>query len=179
MSVDLDGEIDRTVRSMLDAEPSPALRARVEAAIRTGEPRPRRMAWALPVAAAAVMILLVSLFRLSPHEDSPVVVAGSDVRLPVTKVAEQTPETMGAAPRPVVRGQVSIRGGAVAQTASRSAAHAFSSPTGAATVLQPLDPIAVSSIGTNVLPDPTVSVAALPPIRELQVLPLPSLQDRH
>ena len=51
---DLDGEIDRTVRSMLDAEPSPALRARVEAAIRTGEPRPRRMAWALPVAAAPI-----------------------------------------------------------------------------------------------------------------------------
>ena len=97
---DADLEIDRAVRSMLDAEPSDGFRARVMAAIRTEEPPRRWMSWALPLGSAAVAILVVSVFMLSRQPGAPQIVAGRDVRLaaPAAQIAEQVPPAIARAP---------------------------------------------------------------------------------
>jgi len=90
MSVDFDREIDRAVRSMLDAEPPAALRARVLAAIRAGEPRRAWMSWAVPVA-AAVVILMVGVFTSSRQPNARKILSGRDVPLPRLVAHDATP----------------------------------------------------------------------------------------
>jgi len=67
MSADLDREIDRAVREMLDVEPPAGLRGRVMQRIEEGHVASgfsRKILWAgLPVAAAAVILIAVVLAR--------------------------------------------------------------------------------------------------------------------
>ena len=100
MSVDFDREIDRAVRSMLDAEPPAALRARVLAAIRAGEPRRAWMSWAVPVAAAAVVILMVGVFTSSRQPNAPKILSGRDVPLPRLVAHNATPPATVMSARP-------------------------------------------------------------------------------
>ena len=99
MSVDFDREIDRAVRSLLDAEPPAALRARVLAAIRAGEPRRAWMSWAVPVA-AAVVILMVGVFTSSRQPNAPKILSGRDVPLPRLVAHDAMPPATVMSARP-------------------------------------------------------------------------------
>ncbi len=92
---DLDSEIDRAVRSMLDAEPSSAFRARViDALEKHGGRRPSfSFAIAAGAAAAVVLALIVLLPLRSAKPPVTVVVDARDVHLPapVTHVAPPQP----------------------------------------------------------------------------------------
>jgi hypothetical protein len=74
MSADLDREIDRAVRQMLDVEPPVGLRARVMARIENpgASGFSRKLLWiAMPVAAAAVILIAVVLARREGPAPSP------------------------------------------------------------------------------------------------------------
>ena len=71
MSADLDREIDRAVRSLLDVAPPLRLRARVLASL---EPRPRRSFSGrslVPIAAVAIVLLMVLVLRPWRSEQAP------------------------------------------------------------------------------------------------------------
>jgi hypothetical protein len=88
MSADLDREIDRAVRSLLDAEPSEVFGARVRASMDARRPHRPRMASLIPAGVgAAAIVLAIVLAPWGTTERPPHLLAGRDVQLP-TPVAD-------------------------------------------------------------------------------------------
>lgn len=84
MSADLDREIDRAVRAMLDREPPALLRSRVLSSIEGGDRRWSIAPFAIPAGALAIAIVLWIVLAPGRAVDRPVQIsAGSgDVHLP-------------------------------------------------------------------------------------------------
>lgn len=110
MSADLDREIDRAVRSLLEAEPSASLRARVLASTDARRRRSPSAASAIPVVVvAAVVVVAVIVTPWLRTERPPDVIAARGIHhaapviriavprqateVPVTRVATVTTET--------------------------------------------------------------------------------------
>jgi hypothetical protein len=88
MSADLDREIDRVARSLLDAEPSASFGARVRASTDARRrPGPGVSSLIPAVVVAAALVLAVVLAPWPTTERPPHIVAGRDVPLP-TPIAE-------------------------------------------------------------------------------------------
>jgi hypothetical protein len=188
MSADFDKAIDRAVREMLDVEPPADLRARVMARLPAsadaagGRPaagfRLPASRWILaPLAAAALMVLVVSLARRSePLLQTSVVARGPDRYLP----PESTPR---AAPQPV--GQV-VPPRVVPSPAPRSrnsgtvVAADFGEP--GTTVIEPLKritPIDAAPITQEIIAPAEIAVRPLNAITELQIAPLTPADRRN
>src|SRR4029079_3726629 len=103
MSADLDREIDRAVREMLDVEPPAGLRARVMQRIEerhVASAFRRKILWAgLPIAAAAVILIAVVLARREgaapplPPPTSPSIATATPTSEPQTSTQSAPPET--------------------------------------------------------------------------------------
>jgi hypothetical protein len=176
----LDTAIDRTVREMLDVEPRADLRARVIARIE--EPGAsaslvasafRRKAWlAIPLAAAAVLILAVTLSRRSEPPVQPTRLASADQNLPVD-TQPQVPAP--ATPRTVTRA-VSIPPNRPGNGRSGTIVAALlAGPDNATTDIEPLKtitPIQLAPIGERSIAPEAIAVRPLNPITDVQVAPL-------
>lgn len=168
MSADLDKQIDRAVREMLDVEPRADMRARVIARIDA-----RRVSFQLPVAsfqrfaavatiAALVVLALLATRHAEPPAQSRVATNGADVRLP--------------APDPVTAATTAKIGAREAPQAPTRVAYATSvDATPAAADIDPLKaiaPIEVAPIAqSSITPEP-IAVRPLNPITEMQIAPL-------
>jgi hypothetical protein len=118
MSADLDREIDRAVREMLDVEPPPGLRGRVmdrlESIERPAASRFGRTIWwtAAPLAAAALMVLAVllprheSTTRVAPAPAPSIARANPPSTPPAATPAPRLPEQPGT--EPIAAGAVDL-----------------------------------------------------------------------
>ena len=169
MPVDLDREIDRAVRSMLDAEPPADLRGRVMASIQANdEPRRRWVSWAIPLASAAAVILAVMVFTRLPHDRPAQIVAGHDRQLPspVARAAEQRAAIVTAPPvQPVLR-----------SVPRRALVHATSLEEPAETGIDALAAPAPLSVGTLPAPASTTMPSIQPAPLRVNALDLPALE---
>jgi len=171
MSSDLDREIDEAVRSMLDAEPAAAFRARVMAEIRADRPRRAWMSLAVPLASAAIVILLISVFTPWRHTQTPVPFKGQDLRLPAppNQIAEQR-RALVVVPPPVERH------GRAPQRRGVGVAHATPLEEPAEGGIDALAAPAPLSIGTLPAPKSTAMPSIQPAPLRVNALDLPALE---
>ena len=165
---DVDREIDRAVRSMLDVEPPADLRARVLASIQSNEPRRRWVSWAIPLASAAAVILIVSVFPRLPHDRSPKIIPGRDIQLssPVARGGGQPSLIVTAPPvQPVGR-----------SVPQRARVHATSLEEPAETGIDALAAPAPLSVGTLPAPASTTMPSIQPAPLRVHALDVPALE---
>lgn len=187
MPADLDREIDRAVREMLDVEPAADLRDRV--LDRIGRPAPGwKWSWvAVPVAAAAVVALAV-VFRPA----APAPIAGRTIAANVpTNTGAQLPAEAGShgiAHLPAEAGSHGVaRLEANAGTHERSwlpasAGRDASASGGNDVAIAPLAtpaPITVRPLEPRAMSATDVTVERLPAIAPISIEPLPAERGRH
>ncbi len=180
---ELDREIDRAVREMLDVEPPAGLRGRVLDRIELS-PRSdfrRRIAWiAVPVAAAAVIVLMVLLPWRRASEQGPrpsLAEAAPTISVPPV----ESPKTPGSAttlsiplrhaPAPRRREAPASQERMVVATM----APATDDTIGADVELEPLAsiaPIAIPAVRPADIRPAAIAITPLAPIAELQIAPL-------
>jgi hypothetical protein len=198
MSADFDKAIDRAVREMLDVEPPAGLRQRVIerlpafAEAPAGKPASgsqlpasgfRLPAFsfvassfsrkiALPVAAAAVLVLGVFLTRSTPRQPESTTVS---VPQPATQstvtppVAEPSPQVRPERPEPAPRAvAVARRSGQVVE----GAMYVPAAPSGDIEPLQALAPIQVAPVTQRPMTQPDIAISPLNPIADLEIAPL-------
>jgi hypothetical protein len=202
-----DSAINRAVREMLDVEPPPNLRARVIEKLLTscrlpaagcrlpatgfrlpasGCRLPASRLWlAVPLGAAAVIVLAVLLARRVEPPAAPAAVASAaDRYLPLEPVAgperPQVQVARGANEAPSVSGA-----GNAPQPATRARGTVFAAldaDDAAAVVIDPLTsiaPIAVAPIAQNAIAPGDIAVRPLDTIAEMQIPPLAPPDRRH
>lgn len=163
----LDAAIDLAVREMLDVEPRPDCRARVIDEIERRR-HPFNWTWVMaPIAAAAVLILAVMLWRPAATPERR---QTSDIVLRPPAVSHQPASTTTAAP-PLVR---------VARTVDaqrRVTAAAFvppeePRPTIALEPLPPIDAISVEPVTLQAIDTQRIGPAPLMAIAEIEIEPV-------
>lgn len=181
----LDMAIDRAVREMLDVEPPMGLRGRVLDRIQ----RPRRsFAWvwiAVPVAAAAVILLaVVGSWRQAapPARPAAPIVARVEPRVTVPVVgSSKTPETSKTASIPLP--YVTPRGRRPAPSGLDDGPIAAAlAPADDASEIDPLSPIApitVPSVSPASITPAEIAISPLSPIVELHIAPLSPPERRN
>lgn len=156
MSADLDREIDRAVRSLLDAEPSPRLRWRVLASLERPKGPVLSAASLVPIAVVAIVLVLALVLRPWRSAPPPMTTTADahDMRLPTAGV-ERAPD----APHPSAT---------IAQPAPRRSRALTARAAPRATAAEPEDP----GIAALVRPAPlSVETIAAP-----EVTVMPSIQ---
>ena len=173
MRADLDQEIDRAVREMLDAEPRPDLRARVLE--RIAEPRRQfPLRWVvLPVAAAALLLLAIAAPWLT-SENAPFI-RTSSLSQPVAAVRAPVPRAVNrSAIEPTEAVSAAARKAPVVRLASTEP------PTQVRVApLGPLDAIEVPPLSVTRLVDRQVAVAPLAPIEQIEIEPVGPPEGRN
>ena len=163
---DLDRAIDLAVRAMLDVDPRADLRARVIERIE--QPRRRfRWTWVLaPIAAAAVLVVVVMLWRLAQvREGWP------------TDIVLHSPETTGQMASTIVSPPPVVRVARRANLQRRGTAAALASPEAGSPVIQ-LDPlrridaISVAPVTLQAVDTERIAIAPLTPIAEIEIEPV-------
>jgi hypothetical protein len=184
----IDRAIDSAVREMLDVEPLPGMRGRVLQRIQTEDPTffGRKLLWAaLPLAAAAVVILSVLLPRQREQQPAPVATAVNTqpqnpaVAPPPPSTAPRAPRTTPAIePRPAVVAQRVPRPASAAtarpdRVVAAAASFTASEPAdGGIAPLEAIAPIEVAPVAPRALAQADIAMRPLTPITELVIAPL-------
>ena len=201
MSADLDKQIDRAVREMLDVEPRADLRARVLERLPASGSQLPASGFRLPAfgsrlrasgtffdfvasgvsrnrlvfAAAAVALIVLAVFvarRSEPGPQAPVSAQRADVGLP----SEGTPPVIAGRRSPLVVPDAAVSpSGATTRRAPRTADDRIVYATDAATAIEPLTsiaPISVEAIEPEPIAPAEIAVRPLNAIAEIQIAPL-------
>ena len=173
MSADLDHEIDRAIRSLLDAEPPAGLRGRVLASIGHGRRPAFALRLAVPIAVVAMVVVLVLVFAPWRSTPPPATTTANarDVQLP-----QQLAGPIREAPR--VAETASPAPPQHARAAGLPAAHAKTSAEPEDVGIEALARPAPLSVDTIAAPVPTAIPSIQPaPLRvaalELRALEMP------
>ena len=167
---DFDQAIDRAVREMLDVEPRSGLRARVLE--RIAELRPRSpLRWAIvPIAAAALLMLILSAPWWTSQKAAPVIAS--------TSLATVVPSVHASSPSAVSR-PATMRAGAPREAKALRAEPNAPSMTVAVAPLEALDGINVPPVAVARLDAQQVTVAPLAPIEQIEIEPVGSPEGRN
>jgi hypothetical protein len=176
MSVDLDKQIDRAVRDMLDVEPSADLRARVMAQLPApGSPRPAPgfrlpASWVLgSIAAAALVVIAVFVARRTEPVPQPPAIAKAADRYLAPEAAPLTVDV------PVVRTRRAPAAAPRAESTGSVLAAVFTADEPGTMRIAPLGaiaPISVAPIAHNAIAPAEVAVRPLNTMTEIQIAPL-------
>lgn len=172
MRADLDQEIDRAVREMLDAEPRPDLRARVLE--RIAEPRRRwPLRWAVvPIAAAALLTLMIAAPWRASHNVSPFIRS--------TPVSQAVPAVRASLPRGLNRNPVEPT--RTASTATRVVPAVRLARSEPATVgpepLETLEAIDVPPVALTRLDGQPIAIPPLASIEQIEIQPVGPAEGR-
>jgi hypothetical protein len=171
----LDGEIDRAVREMLEVEPPAGLRGRVLDRIELSTNR-RKIAWiAVPVAAAAVIVLVVLAPWRPPTQHGPQPLNATAA--PGTVPLVESPKTPGS-PKTFslpLRYARAPRTQQVPASRERMVMAAVVPATDGTSGIEPLAsiaPIAIPAVRPADITPAEITITPLAPIAELQIAPL-------
>lgn len=173
MRADLDQEIDRAVREMLDAEPRPDLRARVLERIVHPHPHTHPLRWVvLPIAAAALLLLFVVAPWRTGQKAAPAVASTSLANIvpaidaPLSANVNRPAKTLGETRR-------------VARETQALRADPNGPPvTVAVAPLEPLDAIQVPPVALTRLDGQPIAIAPLASIEQIEIQPVAPPEER-
>jgi hypothetical protein len=175
----IDAAIDRAVRDMLDVEPPADLRTKVLRRVEVRAASTLRWKILVPIGAAALLILAVTLVRRFEAPAPPPTLSASAVprdRFPAASTPRAPIELSPAPPR----GTMTANSGAARMPADIASASSTGT-TEASVAIEPLNtisPIDVAPIPPrSITPDP-IDVSPLDPITEMQIAPLNSPDRR-
>jgi hypothetical protein len=173
MRADLDDAIDRAVREMLDVEPPAELRGRVLERIAQPARRFPTQWIVVPIAATALLILMVAAAWRTARNTTPVIRSTPVAQL--VSAIRTSPRHVSAQPVEATR----------TAAASRSAAPVVRiepselSPSLAVAPLEALDAIDVPPVAVTRLEDRQVTIAPLAPLDQIEVQPVGPPEGRN
>jgi hypothetical protein len=171
MSADLDREIDRAVRSLLDAEPTASFRARVLASTDARRRRTRVAASIIPVVVvAAAVVLAIVVAPMLRTQRPPDAIAGREVHLPALVIQVAVPRQASEVP---VTPAVSTE---TARAPRRMSRPAVANGEPAAAGIDALAAPAPLSIDTLAPPPPSFLPSIQPAPLRVTALDLPALE---